>query len=218
MVMVGPVVKIDPAEPAAPAEHALPRRQDLRRAPAYLAGWDVALMPFAVNEVDPLHQPDQDAGIPGRRPAGGLHADHRRGAPLRRAGGGAGRRRRTRLRRRNASGAGARRAAAAAWLTEVDQALAALVVGRDLRAHGRESGRRRRAGLGQSTRDPAPSRAGRVARAAGHSTSWSSAPVSPARCMAERLAAQLGKRVLLIDRRDHIGGNAYDRIDAARAC
>lgn len=50
IVMVGPVVKIDP--------HSLPRRpnvhflgpktyQDL---PSYLAGWDVALMPFARNE------------------------------------------------------------------------------------------------------------------------------------------------------------------------
>jgi UDP-galactopyranose mutase len=28
--------------------------------------------------------------------------------------------------------------------------------------------------------------------------------------LAERLASQLGKRVLLIDKRDHIGGNAYD--------
>lgn len=33
--------------------------------------------------------------------------------------------------------------------------------------------------------------------------------------MAERLAADAGKRVLLIDRRDHIGGNAYDCYDSA---
>ena len=33
--------------------------------------------------------------------------------------------------------------------------------------------------------------------------------------IAERLAAGLGKRVLLIDRRTHIGGNAYDELDAA---
>jgi UDP-galactopyranose mutase len=31
--------------------------------------------------------------------------------------------------------------------------------------------------------------------------------------MAERIASQLGKRVLLIDRRAHIGGNAYDELD-----
>ncbi|MFL6607421.1 MAG: UDP-galactopyranose mutase [Pseudomonas sp.] len=33
--------------------------------------------------------------------------------------------------------------------------------------------------------------------------------------LAERLAEGLGKRVLLIDRRDHIGGNAYDHLDEA---
>ncbi|HET7473917.1 MAG TPA: UDP-galactopyranose mutase [Candidatus Limnocylindrales bacterium] len=33
--------------------------------------------------------------------------------------------------------------------------------------------------------------------------------------VAERFASQLGKRVLVIDRRDHIGGNAYDELDAA---
>jgi UDP-galactopyranose mutase len=33
--------------------------------------------------------------------------------------------------------------------------------------------------------------------------------------LAERLARDLGKRVLLIDRRNHIGGNAYDHFDDA---
>jgi UDP-galactopyranose mutase len=33
--------------------------------------------------------------------------------------------------------------------------------------------------------------------------------------IAERLAAGLGKRVLLVDRREHIGGNAYDHLDEA---
>jgi UDP-galactopyranose mutase len=33
--------------------------------------------------------------------------------------------------------------------------------------------------------------------------------------LAERLAEGLGKRVLLIDRRDHVGGNAYDHLDEA---
>ena len=31
--------------------------------------------------------------------------------------------------------------------------------------------------------------------------------------LAERLAAERNERVLLIDRRPHIGGNAYDRYD-----
>lgn len=50
LVMLGPVVKIDPAT--------LPRRPNLHwlgmkkydELPRYLAGWDVALMPFALNE------------------------------------------------------------------------------------------------------------------------------------------------------------------------
>lgn len=50
LVMIGPVVKIDPG--------ALPRRanihflggKDYQDLPAYLAGWDVALLPFAINE------------------------------------------------------------------------------------------------------------------------------------------------------------------------
>ena len=33
--------------------------------------------------------------------------------------------------------------------------------------------------------------------------------------LAERLATQLGKRVLLCDKRPHIGGNAYDHFDDA---
>lgn len=33
--------------------------------------------------------------------------------------------------------------------------------------------------------------------------------------IAERLASQANKRVLLVDRRNHIGGNAYDHFDAA---
>src|SRR5947208_1200452 len=33
--------------------------------------------------------------------------------------------------------------------------------------------------------------------------------------IAERLASQTGKQVLLVDRRNHIGGNAYDHFDDA---
>jgi UDP-galactopyranose mutase len=50
IVMIGPVVKIDP--------HQLPRRANIHylgqksyaELPAYIAGWDIALMPFALNE------------------------------------------------------------------------------------------------------------------------------------------------------------------------
>lgn len=65
-VMVGPVVKIDPA--------CLPRRPNIHylgaktyeTLPAYLAGWDVALMPFAMNEstrfISPTKTPEYLAG------------------------------------------------------------------------------------------------------------------------------------------------------------
>src|SRR5947208_5454441 len=33
--------------------------------------------------------------------------------------------------------------------------------------------------------------------------------------LAERLASQANKKVLIIDKRNHIGGNAYDHYDAA---
>ncbi|MBC8143523.1 MAG: NAD(P)-binding protein, partial [Armatimonadetes bacterium] len=33
--------------------------------------------------------------------------------------------------------------------------------------------------------------------------------------LAERLTSQLGKTVLMVDKRSHIGGNAYDRYDEA---
>ncbi|GAB3481069.1 glycosyltransferase family 1 protein [Azotobacter salinestris] len=66
LVMLGPVVKIDPAS--------LPRRPNLHflggkvydELPRYLAGWDVALMPFALNEstrfISPTKTPEYLAG------------------------------------------------------------------------------------------------------------------------------------------------------------
>ncbi|MEF2277240.1 glycosyltransferase [Deinococcus sp. YIM 134068] len=68
-VLLGPVVKIDPAD--------LPRGQNLHylgmksytELPTYLAGWDVALLPFALNEatefISPTKTPEYlAAGVP----------------------------------------------------------------------------------------------------------------------------------------------------------
>jgi UDP-galactopyranose mutase len=68
-VMIGPVVKI--------ADEELPRREniyylggkDYKDLPAYLSGWDVALMPFAINEstkyISPTKTPEYlAAGLP----------------------------------------------------------------------------------------------------------------------------------------------------------
>jgi hypothetical protein len=50
IVMIGPVVKIDPnALPRAPNLHYLGMKE-YRELPEYLAGWDVAIMPFAEND------------------------------------------------------------------------------------------------------------------------------------------------------------------------
>lgn len=50
LVMVGPVVKIDPGElPRRPNIHYMGQR-DYQDLPWFLSGWDVCLMPFAINE------------------------------------------------------------------------------------------------------------------------------------------------------------------------
>ncbi len=69
LIMLGPIVKIDPAT--------LPRRhnihwlgsKDYRELPTYMAGWDVGLMPFAMNEstrfISPTKTPEYlAAGLP----------------------------------------------------------------------------------------------------------------------------------------------------------
>jgi UDP-galactopyranose mutase len=65
-VMVGPVVKIDPADlPKRPNIHYLGGKK-YEQLPAYLSGWDVALMPFAMNEstqfISPTKTPEYLAG------------------------------------------------------------------------------------------------------------------------------------------------------------
>jgi UDP-galactopyranose mutase len=50
IVLVGPVVKIDPADlPRAANIHSM-GQQDYKALPQYLAGWDLCLLPFALNE------------------------------------------------------------------------------------------------------------------------------------------------------------------------
>jgi len=50
LIMVGPVVKVDPRSlPRLPNIHYLGQKS-YEELPAYLAGWQVALMPFALNE------------------------------------------------------------------------------------------------------------------------------------------------------------------------
>ena len=69
LVVIGPVVKIDPAQlPTAPNIHYLgPKAYE--ELPAYIAGWDVALLPFARNDatryISPTKTPEYlAAGLP----------------------------------------------------------------------------------------------------------------------------------------------------------
>jgi glycosyltransferase involved in cell wall biosynthesis len=68
-VMIGPVVKIDPASlPQRPNIHWLGGR-DYKELPSYLAHWDVGIMPFAMNEatrfISPTKTPEfLAAGLP----------------------------------------------------------------------------------------------------------------------------------------------------------
>src|SRR5690606_35007825 len=66
LVLIGPVVKIDVAGlPRRPNIHYLGGK-DYHSLPAYLGGWDVALMPFARNEstrfISPTKTPEYLAG------------------------------------------------------------------------------------------------------------------------------------------------------------
>jgi len=69
LVMIGPVVKIDPATlPRRPNLHWMGPR-DYHELPAYLAGWDIGIMPFALNEatrfISPTKTPEfLAAGVP----------------------------------------------------------------------------------------------------------------------------------------------------------
>lgn len=210
LVMVGPVVKIDPADlPQRPNIHYLGGKP-YAELPAYLARWDVALMPFAINEstrfISPTKTPEYlAAGCPVVSTAitdvvrhyGALEAV------------------------RIAEDADAFVAAAAEalamknaggdWLAEADKVLRGMEW--SITAAGMWSLVEQRIAGGPAA--PAiVSPAGLRDRAQRYDVMVVGAGFAGA-VMAERLASQAGKRVLVVDRRPHIGGNAYDRRDDA---
>jgi UDP-galactopyranose mutase len=210
LVMVGPVVKIDPAT--------LPQRPNIAylggktydELPAYLAGWDVALMPFAINEstrfISPTKTPEYLAG---GKPVVSTpitdvirHYGELEGVAI--SGDAEGFIAACEAALRLQPGGGA-------WLEQVDAQLAEL------------SWERTQAQM-LSLIDAVPPHPAQVIPLASVQT------LTPAHrrkaydylivgagfagsVLAERLAAGSGKRVMLIDRRDHIGGNAYDHHD-----
>jgi len=212
IVLVGPVVKIDLATlPQGPNIH-YPGAKSYAQLPAYLAGWTVALMPFALNDstrfISPTKTPEYLAG--GRPVVSTPIADVER----------------------SYGGTGVVRIAgtAQAFIGAVEQAIADM---RDPHAVAQRADRvlegmswdRTWAGMrdamGRAARG-APARPG-GAEGAGRSAAVPSRGAHydylivgagfAGSVLAERLAAGLGKRVLLVDRRPHIGGNAYDHLN-----
>ena len=211
LVIVGPVVKIDPAD--------LPSRPNIRylggksyaELPRYLSGWDVALMPFAINDstrfISPTKTPEYLAG---GRPVVST--------PI------------TDVIRHYGDLEGVRVAATAeafvaeceaalalghsgAWLDEADKVLAEMsweqtFARMSALIDGALEGKGERA-----TAPPSPS-----VRPANRAKPYDYLIVGAGfagSVLAERLAAGAGKRVLVIDKRPHIAGNAFDHKDAA---
>ncbi|MDB5495846.1 MAG: UDP-galactopyranose mutase [Phenylobacterium sp.] len=218
IVVVGPVVKIDPADlPRRPNLHYLGGKE-YEELPRYLAGWDVALMPFAINEstrfISPTKTPEYLAGgrpvvstpiVDVARHYGDLEAVKIAATP-------------------DEFVAACDQALALSrlrgdWLKAVDATLSALswdetFARMDLEI-SRAAARRGRSPAAQITSSPTSSP---VIRPAARKKPFDYLIVGAGYAgsvLAERLTSQLGKRVLLIDKRPHIGGNAYDEKDAA---
>ncbi|MEA3012302.1 MAG: UDP-galactopyranose mutase [Sphingomonadales bacterium] len=206
IVMVGPVVKIDPVElPRRPNLHYLGGRT-YEELPAFLAGWDVALMPFAINDstrfISPTKTPEYLAGgcpvvstpiADVVRHYGDLEAVL------------------------IADGAAAFTAACedalalardpGEWLGEADAKLANL---------SWETTFARMAGLVQETLAVPLAGPGLIATPARKQYDYLVVGAGFAgSVLAERLASQHGARILVVDKRPHVGGNAYDHLDEA---
>ena len=203
-VMVGPVTKID--------ESVLPRARNIHYLgaqayedlPSYLAGWDVALLPFARNEatrfISPTKTPEYlAAGLPvvstsiadvvhPYGEAGLVHIaddaeDFVRACEAAMAEDGRERQRR-----------------ADQFLTEMSWDF----TWADMSALVTETVRSKAAASGP----------GRVRPVRGFDALVVGAGFAGA-VFAERLASQLGQRVLVVDKRSHIAGNAFDHYDDA---
>jgi UDP-galactopyranose mutase len=231
IVMVGPVVKIDPAD--------LPRRANIHylggksyaELPVYLSGWDVALCPFAINEstrfISPTKTPEYLAGgkpvvstaiVDVKRHYGELEAvcvadTHKAfitGCEAALA---------------------LTKAKTSTWLDAVDEALAELswdntyarmaaLVDEAVVRHSQEA--QAQAKTASPTGTAALASEGGVSSPAvlpaGRKSHYDALVVGAGfagSVIAERLAAGSNKRVLLIDRRPHVAGNAFDVHDAA---
>lgn len=208
--MIGPVVKISPDDlPQAPNLVWLGQR-DYAELPACLAGWDVAIMPFARNEatrfISPTKTPEYLSG--GRpvvsTPIADVVADWGQSPGVWIAGDA------TLFAR--ALDEAAALPEGGAWLSQVDRQLDAISWHTTQHRMGLLMADAWRGKDSEGTPAP-PAQSGSEAEkpfdvlvvGAGFAGA----------VMAERLAADGGQRVLVIDRRQHIGGNAFDELDAA---
>ncbi len=203
-VLVGPLAKLDLEElPQRPNLHYLGAK-DYSELPAYVANWDVALMPFAINEatrfISPTKTPEYLAA--GRPVVSTPIVDVVRqyGAmPAVQIAGTA---------EAFAEATDAALALARGpqdWLAEADAMLAGMSWDAIWSAMS---------GLILDKRQAPPRKAAQPSQGAQYDVLIVGAGFAGS-VLAERLAAGSGKRVLLIDRRPHIGGNAYDQHDAA---
>src|SRR5690625_3856259 len=215
IVLIGPVVKIDANSlPHRPNIHYLGSKS-YTSLPAYLAGWDVAIMPFARNEstrfISPTKTPEYLAG--GRAVVSTPITDV--------------------VRTWGQCGMVSIADTAPAFMHAVVAELARCADRRALckRADQILAGLswdhtwQRMAGVLKTHRpehrgrpSAQPSAPIRLSRATQDRPFWDYLIVGAGfagSVLAERLAAGLGKRVLVIDRRDHIAGNAYDYHDDA---
>ena len=196
--MVGPVVKIAAEDLPQHANLSYPGSRSYDELPGVLAGWDVALMPFAINEatrfISPTKTPEYLAA--GRPVVSTEIADVRRHygrlAGVRIAGD-------TDAFITMCDEALAMARGGDAWLDEADAALAAMswditttAMAEAIDAVG-------------ARRKPRAARYDVLVVGAGFAGA----------VMAERLARDAGLKVLVVDRRPHVAGNAHDRLDAA---
>jgi UDP-galactopyranose mutase len=211
LVMIGPVVKIDEAD--------LPQRTNIHylgskpyaELPSYMAGWDVALMPFAINEatrfISPTKTPEYLAAgctvvstaiADVVRHYGNLAAVEIASTPQAFVVACE-----VALQRRHNSDT--------AWRDEADAILAqtswtktvrkmSALIASEVVTHSKVQ-----TVVSPTSWPPKTDRYDVLVVGAGFAGA----------VMAERLARDGGKRVLVVDRRPHIAGNAFDRLDEA---
>ena len=212
VVMVGPLAKLSQDDlPRAPNLHWLGAKAygDL---PDYLRGWDAALMPFALNDatrsISPTKTPEYLAA--GRPVVSTPVRDVVRAwgdvAAVRIADG-------SEAFAEGCATALAMAAAPGVWRDEADRRLATSSWDATARHMARlvAEAAEGRVATRAPDRFPAP---GLRRGVRGYDVTIAGAGFAGA-VLAERLAEGSGLRVLVVDRRDHVGGNAYDHHDAA---